>query len=162
MSSVIITNKETPTIENISVLDVSLGEHSNVGKNSMLIRICDTFEPYMPTAKHQFLIERSFQFNDLERYDEFGKINPLFNTHGINDIQANHIFMLLKKALEENLNVVVHCTAGVSRSGAIHQVGIAMGFIDGNRFKNLENYQKNMVKYINKSVFNLINNQKFL
>ena len=42
---------------------------------------------------------------------------------------------LLQYALSNRMNVVVHCHAGVCRSGAVAEVGITMGFHDTGVFR---------------------------
>jgi rhodanese-related sulfurtransferase len=50
--------------------------------------------------------------------------------------QANELVRLLQHALDNRMNVVVHCTAGVCRSGAVAEVGVMMGFDDCERFRS--------------------------
>jgi hypothetical protein len=40
---------------------------------------------------------------------------------------------LLQHALKKRMNVVVHCMAGLCRSGAVAEVGVMMGFNDTER-----------------------------
>ena len=42
---------------------------------------------------------------------------------------------LLQHALDERMNVVVHCVAGMCRSGAVVEVGVMMGFIDPDKLR---------------------------
>ena len=44
--------------------------------------------------------------------------------------QAKQIVKLLKHALVNDMPVVVHCHAGLCRSGAVAEVGVMMGFDD--------------------------------
>jgi predicted protein tyrosine phosphatase len=50
--------------------------------------------------------------------------------------QANELVRLLQYALENRMNVVVHCTAGICRSGAVTEVGIMLGFNDTEKFRS--------------------------
>ena len=50
--------------------------------------------------------------------------------------QANELVRLLQHALENRMNVVVHCYAGVCRSGAVCELGVMMGFEDTGRFRS--------------------------
>jgi protein tyrosine phosphatase len=50
--------------------------------------------------------------------------------------QAQEIVRLLKHALQNRMNVVVHCMAGLCRSGAVAEVGVMMGFDDTKRFRS--------------------------
>ena len=124
-------------IQNIGAADCVNGNHFDCGGNSMLIQISDPFSkderlyvtPWFPTPKHQFKEIHKFQFLDTEDDD---KLSPEF---GITDEQANDIVNLLKHALDNRMNVVVHCFAGVCRSGAVAEVGVMMGFIDTEAFR---------------------------
>jgi len=53
----------------------------------------------------------------------------------ITDAQAAELVRLLQHAWENRMNVVVHCHAGVCRSGAVAEVGVMMGFADCERFR---------------------------
>jgi hypothetical protein len=50
--------------------------------------------------------------------------------------QAAELVRLLQHALENRMNVVVHCYAGICRSGAVCEVGVMMGFNDTERFRS--------------------------
>jgi hypothetical protein len=54
----------------------------------------------------------------------------------ISQTQAEEIVRLLQHALDNRMNVVVHCMAGLCRSGAITEVGVMMGFDDTKRFRS--------------------------
>lgn len=115
-----------PWIENVAAVDVSSGFHHDCGPNSMLISICDPLG-WRPDAKQQFKERHDFEFLDAEDNDgvpEEAKIS---------DVQAEQIVALLQRAFENRMNVVVHCTAGICRSGAIVEVGTIMGFQDCER-----------------------------
>jgi len=43
---------------------------------------------------------------------------------------------LLQRALDNHMNVIVHCVAGVCRSGAVCEVGVMMGFQDTEAFRS--------------------------
>jgi protein tyrosine phosphatase len=127
-------------IQNIGAADCAHGNHFDCGDNSMLIQISDPdpkenetlklfVTPWFPTPKHTFKEVHQFQFLDV---DGEGK---LVDDYGITDAQANDIVNLLKHALDNRMNVVVHCFAGVCRSGAVAEVGVMMGFIDTESFR---------------------------
>jgi len=44
--------------------------------------------------------------------------------------QAEQIASVLTTALNDEVDVVVHCVAGLCGSGAVAEVGVMMGFID--------------------------------
>jgi predicted protein tyrosine phosphatase len=117
-----------PWIENIAASDVSLGFHHDCGPNSMLISICDP-AGWRPEAKQQFKERHDFEFLDAEDDDREPEESK------ITDAQAEQIVALLHRALENRMNVVVHCTAGICRSGAVVEVGVMMGFNDCEKYR---------------------------
>lgn len=110
-------------IQNVALSDVKKGFHRDPGANAMLIQIVDPAMEF-PIPKHQFQETHQFEFLDLEEHDQFAE------EFKITDAQAHVLVDLLKKALDNNMNVVVHCVAGVCRSGAVCEVGVMMGFQD--------------------------------
>ena len=54
----------------------------------------------------------------------------------ITDEQAAELVRLLQHAMEQHMNVVVHCHAGVCRSGAVAEVGVMLGFRDAEAFRS--------------------------
>jgi protein tyrosine phosphatase (PTP) superfamily phosphohydrolase (DUF442 family) len=117
-------------IENVSAADIMNGRHFDAGPNSMLIQISDPEgsdwgEPWFPQPKFQFKEVHRFSFLDID-FDHI---------HAITQEQADCIVKLLQKALDERMNVVVHCMAGLCRSGAIAEVGSIMGFVDAEQPK---------------------------
>ena len=120
----------TPWIENVSLSDVKKGHHINAGFNSMLIQICDPPGDF-PTPKHQFREVHQFQFLDVEEKDQV-----LDEAMRCSQEQADELVRLLQHALEQRMNVVVHCHAGVCRSGAVAEVGVMLGFRDAEAFRS--------------------------
>jgi len=117
-----------PWIENVAAADIPTGFHHDVGPNSMLISICDP-AGWRPEAKQQFKERHDFEFLDAEDDDGFPEESK------ISDAQAEQIIELLQRALENRMNVVVHCTAGICRSGAVVEVGVMMGFNDCEKYR---------------------------
>ena len=115
-------------IENCSMSDIHLGHHSDLGENVMLIRIQDPATEFKPT-KYPFKEVYCFEFLDAEDGDGFDE------DFKINDSQANELVMLLSHAMEKSMNVLVHCHAGICRSGAVTEVGTMMGFTATDRFR---------------------------
>ena len=113
-----------PWIENIAAIDVTKSHHHAAGENSMLISITDP-AGWRPEAMHKFKERHDFEFLDAD--DGFPEECL------ISDVQAQEIVDLLKHALANNMNVVVHCMAGLCRSGAVAEVGVMMGFADAER-----------------------------
>jgi predicted protein tyrosine phosphatase len=115
-------------IENIAAADVRMKFHHAAGENSMLISICDP-AGWRPTAAHEFKERHDFEFLDAEDSDGFPEEAKF------SDAQAEQIVVLLQHALDNRMNVVVHCTAGICRSGAVVEVGVMMGFQDCDRLR---------------------------
>ena len=113
-----------PWIQNVSFADVKKGHHIDAGINSMLIQIVDPGMEH-PIPMYKFRETYQFQFLDLEETD-----NCINDGWKISDDQAAELVRLLKRAEAEHMNVVVHCVAGVCRSGAVCEVGVMMGFRD--------------------------------
>lgn len=111
-------------IENVAAIDVTKRHHHEAGENSMLISITDP-AGWRPEAMHSFKERHDFEFLDAD--DGFPEECL------ISDAQAAEIVHLLQHALEQKMNVVVHCTAGLCRSGAVAEVGVMMGFGDTER-----------------------------
>jgi hypothetical protein len=118
-----------PWIENVAAIDIPKRFHHDAGPNSMLISIADP-GGWHPDAKHTFKERHDFEFLDSERTD--GDPEEM----KISDADAQRLVELLQHALKNRMNVVVHCTAGICRSGAVCEVGVMMGFADTERFRS--------------------------
>jgi predicted protein tyrosine phosphatase len=116
-------------IQNVSMSDIRQGFHIDPGFNSMLIQIVDPASEF-PTPKYQFREIHQFEFLDAERDDRFP------DEAKITDAQAQELVRLLQHAQEQRMNVIVHCHAGVCRSGAVAEVGVMMGFRDTEAFRS--------------------------
>ncbi len=119
-----------PWIQNVSLSDVKKGHHVAVKENSMLIQIVDPAMEF-PTPAQKFREIHQFEFLDLEKSDD--TINDDWK---ISDAQAAELVRLLQYALDNKMDVVVHCVAGVCRSGAGCEVGVMMGFRDTHVFRS--------------------------
>lgn len=115
-------------IENVSWDDVKNGWHSDMGENAMLIQIADP-ATFFPTPKKTFKEIHQFEFLDAEDEDGFP------DEAKISDDQAEQLVALLNKAKENSMNVLVHCHAGICRSGAVVEVGSMMGFTPTERYR---------------------------
>ena len=118
-----------PWIQNVAKEDIPKGLHFDPGFNSMLIQIVDPYDDF-PSPLYSFKEIHKFQFLDLEEEDKVPE------SLKISDQQAEQIASLLTRALENRMNVVVHCFAGVCRSGAIVEVGTMLGFRDPEVFRS--------------------------
>lgn len=116
-------------IQNVSMSDIRQGFHIDTGFNSMLIQIVDPAYEF-PTPKYQFRETHQFEFLDAEKGDNFP------DEAKITDAQAQELVRLLQHAQEQRMNVIVHCHAGVCRSGAVAEVGVMMGFKDTESFRS--------------------------
>ena len=116
-----------PWIENVAAADVPMRFHHDAGENSMLIQIMDPAPTWWPNPAHDFKETHRFEFLDAEDKDGFPDETK------ISDEQAAEIVRLLRHALANHMNVVVHCMAGLCRSGAVAEVGVMMGFDDAER-----------------------------
>lgn len=119
-------------IENVAWDDVKNGWHSDMGVNSMLIQIADP-ATFFPTPKKQFKEIHQFEFLDIETPDV--ERDPAMGEFAVTDEQAEQLVALLKRALENSMNVLVHCHAGICRSGAVVEVGTMLGFTPTDRFR---------------------------
>jgi hypothetical protein len=119
-----------PWIENVALADIPRRHHHNAGENSMLIQIVDPCMEF-PVPMHKFKETHQFEFLDIEANDY--TIDEAFRC---SDEQAQRLVELLQHALLNKMNVVVHCHAGVCRSGAVCEVGVMMGFDDCEAFRS--------------------------
>ena len=117
-----------PFIENVAAADVPMRFHHDAGENSMLIQIMDTGTSWWPEPKHNFKEIHRFEFLDVDKNDRVDD-----EVMKISDEQAKQLVELLQHALDKKMNVVVHCVAGICRSGAVCEVGVMMGFNDCER-----------------------------
>ena len=114
-----------PWIQNVSISDIKSARHFEAGENSMLIQIVDPAYEF-PRPMKQFKEVYQFEFLDIEEAHEFA----------VTQEQANELVRLLQHALKNRMHVVVHCHAGVCRSGAVCEVGVMMGFDDTEVFRS--------------------------
>ena len=96
----------------------------------MLISITDPAS-WRPTPAHKFKEQHNFEFLDIEAKDF-----ALDEAMRCSQEQADELVRLLQHALANRMNVVVHCFAGICRSGAVCEVGVMMGFEDTGRFRS--------------------------
>ena len=119
-----------PWIQNVALSDIKKGFHINPGNNAMLIQILDP-DLEFPPSLYQFRETHQFKFLDIEKND------PCINENWrCSDAQAAELVRLLQHALDNRMNVIVHCVAGVCRSGAVCEVGVMLGFDDTEAFRS--------------------------
>ena len=119
-----------PWIENVAADDIPKRFHHEAGENSMLISIVDPGS-WRPVPAHKFKEQHNFEFLDVEEKDKV-----LEEAMKCSQDQANQLVGLLQYALAHRMNVVVHCYAGICRSGAVCEVGVMMGFNGTERFRS--------------------------
>lgn len=115
-------------IENVSKSDVTLGHHYDTGPNAMLIRIQDPATSFA-TPRREFKETYEFEFLDAEDADGFEEDAK------ISDAQAAQLVALLQRAIDKHMNVVVHCHAGICRSGAVVEVATMLGFTPTDKYR---------------------------
>jgi predicted protein tyrosine phosphatase len=115
-----------PYIQNVSRQALATGQHLRPSDNTILIQIADCIQGCpTPTPNNTFVEIHQFNFMDSEEDD------PMFPPEAkITTEQAKEIVGILRNALAKNQNVIVHCNAGLCRSGAVAEVGVMMGFTD--------------------------------
>ena len=118
----------TRWVENVSKDAVKNGHHLDAGPNSMLIRIQDPATEF-GLVKYPFKEVYYFEFLDAEDDGSFPEECL------ISDNQAEAIVALLQRAMDNSMNVVVHCHAGLCRSGAVTEVATMIGFTATERLR---------------------------
>ena len=114
-------------IQNVSYMAFVEGSHRDPGENAIAIQI-------LSKERDDFGFSGSFvefpvspyEFHEVHRY----LIDDTYSEDCIDHKDAVDIVSVLQKAYSNNWNVIVHCAAGVSRSGAVCEVGTIMGFDD--------------------------------
>lgn len=117
-------------IQNVALSDIKKGFHINPGENAMLIQIVDCGSEF-PTPLYKFKEVHQFEFLDVEEKD-FVLEEEMRCSHE----QAKQLVDLLLKAYGQRMNVIVHCHAGVCRSGAVCEIGVMLGFEDTEVFRS--------------------------
>ncbi|MCK9517273.1 MAG: hypothetical protein M0Q87_14720, partial [Ottowia sp.] len=84
---------------------------------------------------------KQFNFLDL---NEDAKDTPS-GIHLITQEQAKQIMSILETALKSDIDVTVHCTAGLCRSGAVAEVGEMIGYNYIGLTKQPNSYVKKML-----------------
>lgn len=125
-----------PFVTNVSIADVVKGRFPLwCDSNTILIQIQDVDNS--PTAKFVNVKKRSrfikvyqFRFDDVESNSSANQCT---------DIQAKQLANIIKSAKENGHNIVVHCHAGLCRSGAITECAVQYGFSDVNNNQRIPN-----------------------
>lgn len=118
-----------PKIVNLSMSDVVQGRFPDwCDKDTILIQIQDTDNS--PTAKFANVKKRGRFVSCVQmRFDDIDKPDPGYFTV-ISDDQAKQLADVIKHAKLNDLNIAVHCHAGLCRSGAVVEAAVRYGFDD--------------------------------
>jgi len=104
----------------------------------MLIQIVDP-DMEFPQPLKDFREVHQFKFLDIEKdgmtNDGSGTMIDM-SGFAVTQKDADTLVGLLQKALEKNTNVIVHCHAGICRSGAVAEIGVMLGFQDTEVFRS--------------------------
>ncbi len=119
-----------PWIQNVGLSAATHGHHRDPGEHAMLIQITDPCYA-APVPAHHFKEIHRFQFFDVEESDPVED-----EAMRCTQPQADEIVRHLQRALSEGMNVIVHCHAGICRSGAVCEVGVMMGFEDTGAYRS--------------------------
>ena len=114
-----------PWIKNVSMNAITNGTFPDTD-GGILIQIVSTVAcfPEVPeNRKHEFSEIYQYRFEDIEEDEKIVDLE-----FGIQHWQALEIVETLLSAIEKDKNVVVHCHAGICRSGAVVEVAEMMGF----------------------------------
>lgn len=125
-------------IQNVSKFDIIARDYKSPGPNSMLIQILDPGEEF-PTPPSEFKEVYQFEFLDIEGsgYTNLGdgELTDM-SEFAITPEQGKQLSKLLLRARDKKMNVVVHCHAGIFRSGAVAEIGVMLGFEDVRAFRS--------------------------
>ena len=109
--------------ENVSRQDIKQGLHINpLVKKTYLIQISD-IGCKQPKVLYENLFSDKLRLN-------FDDIEDELDFNSITDYQADKIAEFLNKAKQNNANIVVHCHAGICRSGAVVEAAMSVGYSD--------------------------------
>lgn len=131
-------------VANFSMKQIEEGEHFTVDNKTILIQIQDPDTKEFINPKYKKDFNKIYQFKFWDAEDE--KDIPVKDKEGLfSNKQSLEISKIIQDAKENNLNIVIHCHAGICRSGAITEVCGLYGF-------DIENQINNRIP--NKLVFN--------
>jgi len=119
-----------PKVENCSWDNFRRGNHRIDPIDTIAIQIVDPGDIPPEPAEDVFHSRHVFEFLDAEEPTRFFPEEQL-----ISDQQAEDIASILIRALEEDRDVLVHCVAGVCRSGAVVEVAEMLGFDECFRYR---------------------------
>lgn len=110
-----------PWVANVAKSRINSGWHPFWPSNTVLISINDPAGT-LPNPKHDFMSKYYFSFLDYEEE------NDEFSEFVITGKQAQSIVEILEECYEQGNHVVIHCSAGICRSGAVTRIAQMIGF----------------------------------
>jgi predicted protein tyrosine phosphatase len=116
-------------IQNASYSAICCGDHWYRDENALLIQITQPEDDF-PRPHYRFNKVVQFRFNDVDCSPD-----DEVRCGAIKDQQAKDIVDALREAYDNKMDVIVHCSAGLCRSGAVVEGGIALGFEDTKKFR---------------------------
>jgi len=134
----------THNIQNVSYHDIKNGNfnHPTEDNEAILIQIVDPCVDF-PKPKCEYPFKQIFQFEFSDVEDELDIVWPF----RVRISQVEEIVKVLLFAFEMKYDVVVHCIAGVSRSGAVVQFATEwVGFKECHLYRNPNEYMLRMLK----------------
>lgn len=135
-------------IENCSLEKVLYGRHRLPSTGSILIQITDPGLDHIIPYYDDYHEIYKFWIWDISKVTYEG--NREFIPMG--ELDSKIIKRILLKALEQERNVIVHCHAGLCRSGAVTEFGHILGLIPvhSNRLPNVH-----MISMFKKTLYDL-------
>lgn len=115
-------------IANYSLDAIRKGEHILPQNDTILIQICDPKQSF-PKSPHKECFIKIYQLRFLDTNEEN-------NIHSIQENDVELISEALNFAKDNCYNVIVHCHAGICRSGAVVEAGTLLGFTVPNGINN--------------------------
>lgn len=116
-----------PNVTNLSMADVVKGKFPEwANENTVLVQLQDvdhSLTSGFANVKNRKRFVSVYQFRFDDTHDEE-------SDNALSDEQAKDLALVLQNAKNNNHNVVVHCHAGLCRSGAVTEVALMYGFDD--------------------------------
>lgn len=105
-------------IQNVCFWAIEDGQHATPGEGAILIQLWGQLGDFPKPKYTGFSEVYQFRMEDIVLDEEWGPRPE----------QGITIANILSRALRENKDIIVHCHAGISRSGAVAEAAVALGF----------------------------------
>lgn len=133
-------------IQNVSYKDLQEGNYCQ-SSNLTLIQIVD---PCMIFPEPRWYFDSVYQFEFTDDED----LNHITWAARMKESQAKDILSILYSSLEKQRDVIVQCVSGQSRSGAVVEAGLLIGFDEVHKNRKPNKYMvsifRNIINSINK------------